>query len=499
MNLLDACARRLSPSPDRQDPDARPSRRGLLTGAALLSFWGESAARAAGPELGRPPSRNLALVRHITCGLTEAEVNRVNQLGFAGYLEYQLNYEAIDDSALDQRLSTYSTLFMEPWQLYEVEEGRIISELTEATILRSVFSQRQLFQRMVEFWTDHFNIDITNGEDRYLKTIDDREVIRRHALGRFPELLRASAHSPAMLYYLDNYSSIAGNPNENYARELLELHTLGVDGGYTQEDVVEVARCFTGWTYYARGSGKERGKFLFRAGNHDNEPKVVLGHEIPPNGGYNDGLMVLDILAQHPSTARFIAYKLCRWLWSHEPPPWLVDRVAATYTATDGDIRAMVRSVFLSDPFSSIPSKYKRPYHLMVSGLRATGAAISSSMSLRQHLLAAGQHPFYWGPPDGYPDHIDHWVGLILPRWSFGAALLNGNIRGASVDIGAFLQGANTADDIVARIDAALFGGEMPPAEKERIRQYLLPDPPPPLRKRDSLGLAIGSPGYQWY
>ncbi len=316
-----------------------------------------------------PQSDTQWLVNRITFGSTAEELALAESLGYEGYLEHHLDYTAIDDSALDARLAAYPTLTMEPWELVPVPAGEARNALIEACVLRSVFSKRQLFERMVEFWTDHFNIDIRNGNDQWLKTVDDREVVRAHALGSFPEMLSASAHSPAMLVYLDNNTNLAGNPNENYARELMELHTMGVDGGFTQRTVEEVARCFTGWTTYGKSTNPESlaWSFRYRANRHDDNAKVLLGQRIRAGGGINDGLTVLDILATHPSTARFIARKLSSWFWGYDPPDGLVDSVASTYTVTGGDIKAMLRTLFMSGDAMTAPPKYKRPLHLVAS------------------------------------------------------------------------------------------------------------------------------------
>jgi uncharacterized protein (DUF1800 family) len=442
-------------------------------------------------------------------GLSESELTLANSLGYEGYLEYQLNHAAIDDSTLDALLASYNTLTMQPYELLVAPQGQILSQLTEATILRSVLSQRQLYQRMVEFWTDHFNIDINNGLDRQLKTVDDRDVIRPNALGTFPALLSASAHSTAMLFYLDNVLSTAGNPNENYARELLELHSMGVSGGYTQQDVVEVARCLTGWTMYAADVNPQENRLTFRysAGSHDNGTKTLSAifnnQVIPAGGGMNDGLTILNILSAHSSTAQFISSKMCKWFWGESPPQSLVDAVAATFTNTGGDIKDMIRTIFCSSEAASAPPKYKRPYHLFMSALRATNATITATTSLRQvHLTGAGHSPFFWQPPDGYPDTLDYWVGLILPRWNFAALLpgtLPNNIQGLSVDINAFFPGDNTAAAVMNRIDQKLFGGAMPAGEKAVIQAYMPPNAPTTQQKRDALGLSIASPGFQWY
>jgi uncharacterized protein (DUF1800 family) len=454
-------------------------------------------------------------VYRITMGWTPEEQALADSLGYQGYLEHHLNYTAINDSAIDDRVATYSTIGMQPYQLVPstISNSQCINELIETTILRSVFSKRQLFQRMVEFWTDHFNIDILKEIDSKLKTIDDREVIRAHALGSFPAMLWASMHSPAMLYYLDNHVSTAGNPNENYGRELLELHSLGVNGGYTQTDVVEISRCLTGWGLYPSSFGGSnptpqqealRWTFRYNNGQHDNGAKVLLGSNIPAGGGQNDGMLVWNIISAHPSTATFIATKLCTWFYGENPPAPLVTAVASTYTSTNGDIKEMIRKFFSTVDPATAPPVYKRPYHLFVSAMRASGAEITATSGIRTNLSSAGHLPFYWSPPDGYPNTLEAWVGLILPRWNFGASLFHGTntnaVSGTTVDIAAFFSGVvNTAVAHADAINNKLFGGAMPQADYDRVRTYLLPDPPSTARKREAVGLAIGSPGYQWY
>jgi uncharacterized protein (DUF1800 family) len=516
LGLLEKHAGRPAPA------DGLPTRRQMLSvGAVLAAMWRSSPARGGPPPC--PGGGTIPwLVNRVTLGITEGELALANSLGYSGYLEYQLDYTAIDDSALDSRLASYTTLTMEPYQIVPpppaqpLPAGQVVGELVEATILRSALSRRQLYQRMVEFWTDHFNIDINNGLDRYIKTVDDRTVIRPHALGYFRNMLVASAHSPAMLYYLDNIVSVAGNPNENYARELMELHTLGVTGGYTQTDVQELARCLTGWGMFPANAAVPNGlTFRYSNAQHDNGAKTLFAGtpeqlNIAPGGGQSDGDIVLDALARHPSTPAFIARKLCRWLWGENPPQALVDAVALAYDRNNpditqvGNIREMIRAVFCSAEAATAPPRYKRPYHLFVSALRACNVNITTTSTLRSvHLASAGHQPYAWPPPDGYPDSLEHWVGLILPRWSFGGQLVMtsppNNIPGLSIDINALLPGANTAAAVMDRIDDLLFGGAMPVNDKNLIQGFLLPDPPTDARKRDALGLAIASPGYQWY
>src|SRR5213079_2488055 len=306
------------------------------------------------------------------------------------------------------------------------------------------------------------SIFANKDDDRYLLTSYDRDTIRPFAMGRFRDLLGATAHSPAMLFYLDNWRSSVprpyparnGNPagvdgglNENYARELMELHTLGVDGGYTQKDVQEVARCFTGWTIIApRGAGaaaqavmngpmaemarNRPGTFIFRPAVHDNGEKVVLGHKIPAGGGMKDGLMVLDILAHHPATAKFIATKLTRRFIADEPPPALVDRVAQTFLKTDGDIREVLKAIFSSPEFNSAEAyraKVKRPFELAISAVRTLGADTNGGPQLHQWVARMGQPLYGFQTPNGYSDVAENWVntGALLERMNFALALVS--------------------------------------------------------------------------
>jgi uncharacterized protein (DUF1800 family) len=316
-------------------------------------------------------------------------------------------------------------------------------------------------------------------------------------------MLSASAHSPCMLDYLNNDTNTASAPNENYARELMELHTLGVDGGYTQQDVQQVARCFTGWTYFGGSTTPSslRYTFRFQASNHDNGQKIVLGNIIPAGGGQQDGETVLQILAAHPSTARFIATKLLRHFWGDSPPPSLVGSVAQMYASTQGDIRSMLRVILSQYITPAAQPKLKRPFHHMVSGLRALNAVVSTPGNLQTQMVSSGHSPFNWQPPDGYPDTVAAWSGLLLPRWNFGASLLNSQFTGVTVDTVALTAGLPaplTAASVVARINSLMFGGSMPAAEQTSLTTYLLPNTPTAARIREAFGLAIGSPSFQW-
>ena len=277
-------------------------------------------------------------------------------------------------------------------------------DLVGATQYRACFSPRQLYEVMVEFWSNHFSIQLINGFEPVLKPEDDARVIRPHALGNFRDLLFASAKSGAMIYYLDNFLNTAEAPNENYARELLELHTMGVDGGYSEQDIKEVARCFTGWTLDFNTA-----EFSFVPFFHDDDPKVVLGQSIPAGGGISDGETVLDLIAAHPSTARFVATKLCRRFISDQPAPGVIDRVADAFRLSNGDIRVTLEALFVSDEFLlTADSKLSRPLEFLGQAVRSLDPDLGLPGDGGEWLFGVasvlGQLPFYWPTPDGYPD-----------------------------------------------------------------------------------------------
>jgi hypothetical protein len=493
-------------APDPQHTPTSRSRRALLGGlAAAAASALKEQARAARPDPPEiyadvdPGSLLIRLVQRITFGATQQELALANTMGYQGYLEYQLDPFLIDDAALGARLGVLETLNMSYNEYVALNNiSRVIAEFTEATILRAVMSRRQLYERMIEFWNDHFNIYIRNDGNCYLNPIHDRLMIRPNAMGRFADLLLATAQSAAMLYYLNNDVSTASNPNENYARELMELHTLGTGSGFTQQDVSEVARCFTGWTWWRRDAGDLNGSFRFDPSIHDDGEKIVLGHVIP-SAGIDEGLMVLDILASHPATASFIARKICRKFIGESCPRTTIDQVARVYSQTRGDVKAMLRAALLPNVLASSPPKYKRPFHMIVSALRALPVTINTTAGLHDHLDATGHRPFHWNTPDGYPDTLSYWQGHVIGRWNFGAALAQGHIAGVTVNHAAFFQGLNTASAMADRINHRIFAGELPAVDVIDIGDYLRPDPPTPTRQWEALGLAIGSPAFQWY
>ena len=327
--------------------------------------------------------------------------------------------------------------------------------------MRAVYSDRQLQEVLTDFWFNHFNVDARKNRDRFLLTAYERDAIRPRVLGTFRDLLEATARDPAMLVYLDNWMSASETGsvmpsrrapgrdaaerkkaprglNENYARELMELHTLGVDGGYTQKDVTEVARAFTGWTIEnpRRGSG-----FRFEPRMHDPGAKVVLGHTIKAGGGESDGEQVLDILAAHPSTARFIATKLARRFVSDVPPPALVDRAAARFRETRGDLREVTRTILTSPEFLSPDAYYakvKTPFEFVVSSLRATATDVQDARPIVRELQQLGMPLYMCQPPTGYKDTADAWVntGALVSRMNYALKLAR-NDKDLALTLGA--------------------------------------------------------------
>ncbi len=388
----------------------------------------------------------------------------------AAYLDQQLSPEKIDDEEGAYAARRFETLTEPLGELFEYQQELLQNELARATLARAVFSERQLFEVMVEFWSDHFNIDPSKGDCKWLTVAADREVIRKHALGRFPEMLRASALSPAMLWYLDGRvnrrANLAEKPNENYARELLELHTLGVHGGYTQTDVMEVARCLTGWSVRSTEQPPyfQIGKVEFHASQHDFGAKVVLGESIPgapadlkpeerERWGRNELDHVLHIVTRHPATATHISTKLCRRFIADDPPAEAISQVAAVFRRTGGDIRATVSALFATGQFQEQRgNKFKRPFSFVVSALRATAARTDSGLELVAYLTRMGHAPFNYPTPEGYPEHAAPWMGTLLWRWNFAVALSENRIQGTHIQFEALRQRAGGDAALMAHI-----------------------------------------------
>ncbi|MEO7084168.1 MAG: DUF1800 domain-containing protein [Gemmatimonadaceae bacterium] len=469
----------------------RPASRPSDVGSAILQPKESSATFA---EWQSTPAR---LVRRTNYGITPAELMRANQLGHDGYLNYQLNYTRIDDDIVEASVaSRFPLLSQTSDQLFSADSGQLELQLQQATIYRAAFSQRQLYHRMVEFWTDHFNQDYTKVQ--YLLVADQRDVIRTHALGKFPDLLKASGHSASMMAYLDQSSSRNTAPNQNYAREIMELHTLGVNGGYTQTDVAELSRVLTGWTIAGRGV------FTFNPSIHDWGSKTVLGVNIPAGSpslgaaGINEGEQMLNVLAYHPSTARFISTRMLQWLLDPNPSDAQIATVAATYRATGGDIKAMIRVILNESWLAASPMKFARPFHFVASSLRATNPTVTNMATISSQLSVLG-HPIYtWATPDGFPDQVEYWAGNILPRWAYGTVLSSLNSATTlAVDTSVYRAGSPAA--AIDLIDMNFFGGEMPTVTRTALTTYLTGGTFNDTRVRETISLAIGANAFQWY
>ena len=470
------------------EPSLPPTRRSVLRGGAALaaaagaaSLTPEAAAQAAVDI--DPTHWTPWVLGRASFGVTPQMIRDMGARGVEGWVDWQLEPQFIDDSALDARLAgvdwlgySAAALANHPTkELWEIgHEGRGV-RLTRAT-----YSNRQLFERIVEFWTDHFNIYGSADDTWALKLVDDVEVIRPLALGKFRDLLQATAMSPAMIAYLDNDTNIVGAAQENYAREVMELHTLGVTGPYTEDDVRELARCFTGWNYWKYWeSSTQYGEFRFKSWEHDTDAKQVLGINIPAGGGMSDAQTILDHLAGHPSTIDFVTTKLAKWLLGYAPPAQAIARAKARWVATDGDIKEIVRSLLSmqsirqAQPWNN--PKFKRPFHWAVSLYRATGIDIPRPNDNIWTLYGMGQVPYQWPAPNGYPDVAAAWSGLLMPRWQ----------RAANFGLGWEWSTDHTVDDMRALIGAVpmaewaqrvadiLTHGTMPKRQVRRIQEYI--------------------------
>ncbi|NWF67463.1 MAG: DUF1800 domain-containing protein [Chloroflexi bacterium] len=455
----------------------------------------------------------LHLVNRLTWGARPDEVEHAKSLGYEAYLEEQLYPQSIDDSQMDARLlRDVPILQLSRSQTYALTDNsyRTYLALTEGMVLRAVHSKCQLLERMVEFWTDHFNIPSDErGPDL---VILHRDVLRRHALGNFRDLLFGTAQNPAMLYYLDNYLNIAEHPNENYARELMELHTLGVDGGYTEQDVREVARAFTGWTVR---EGTDTG-FYFDPNVHDSESKTVLGHELPAGRGIEDGLHVLSIVANHPATAYYLCYKLCRRFVSDTPPLSLVESAAAIWIETHGEIIPVLRHIFLSEDFrQSAGQKLRRPLDFFIGALRASGTEFHDFYAMEHVLLELAQLPYGWHPPDGYPDVAAAWMNssALLARWNAAMVLTHDALSNPDVQqyvTSHLMERIGQPATVGELVDAAawqVFAAALPAALRSSFVAFvsdgeganLAVTPHLLARKLGTLfGLLLASPLYQW-
>ena len=552
---------------------------GQRAAGALLSLALTLPAGAA-PTATAPAAEDVKIVHALNrlgFGPRPGDVEAVRRLGLSRWIDQQLHPERIDDHALDARLLSLRTLKLDSSALLarydlpreakrEIQKKRaemeaqttpgmegddetrkaayrrelmqkyrgqldgpprqVVAELQEAKLLRAIYSERQLDEVLVDFWMNHFNVFAGKGPVKFMVGQYERDAIRPHAWGRFEDLLKASARSPAMLFYLDNWLSAdpdaqaargqgrfgrrrarfgAAGPqrpeegrqkgrkrglNENYAREIMELHTLGVDGGYTQKDVTEVARCFTGWTI--KGLGQDHPEFTFDERLHDRGDKVVLGHVIK-GGGQGESDAVIHLLATAPATARFVSYKLARRFVADEPPRELVDRAAETFRRTQGDIREVVKAIVTAPEFyapATLSAKVKTPFEFVASAARAASAEVSDAGELSRRLATMGMPLYMQQPPTGYKDTAEAWVSTsgLLARLNLALDLAAGRVNGVSINATALGEAGLSPDGVARRL--------LPTGLSEATRKTLQSEAAgaPSVKLA---GLILGSPEFQ--
>ena len=529
-------------------PFCSTAARGLAIGLITVALFQLPAGVAARAEITNDDRAIAHALNRLAFGARPGDIARIKAMGLATWIDRQLDPGRIADPEMEARLARLTTLTLDTETLAqdsramrqerqrrqreagqngqppeprmmtpEMQRPRqVFAEMAEAKLLRAVYSERQLEEVLVDFWFNHFNVFARKGRIGVYIGEYEREAIRPRVLGSFRDLLGATAKSPAMLFYLDNWMSVdpeaasrieanrsrlrarrarppdqrpptrARGLNENYARELLELHTLGVDGGYTQQDVVAVARAFTGWTIGSPSGGG----FRFAAAMHDPGEKKILGHTLPAGGGIEDGERVLDLVANHPSTARHIAFKLAQRFVSDTPPPGVVDRAAATFQRTKGDLRAVVRTIVTSPEFfaaDAYRAKVKTPFEFVASTLRATDAEVQSALGAVRALQGLGMPPYLCQPPTGYDETAETWVssGALVNRMNFALAVAGGELRGIQLP-GVAVGGADRARD---RIVHDALAGDVSKATMETIVKATSVE--------QTIALAIGSPEFQ--
>lgn len=490
--------------------------------------------------------RTTHALNRLAFGPSSGDRQRLEEMGLDRWLSEQLAPGV--DPAMTERLSGFKTLNLsvaESFREYprpqqklkalgvdvKTEEGKaqakamakenpdeqprqLLIELTQAKLLRAANSKRQFEEVMVDFWFNHFNVSAEKNRVRWMVNAYEREAIRPHVFGRFRELLGATAKHPAMLWYLDNWMSVRDGftmparkkddddeprvmgLNENYARELLELHTVGVNAGYTQHDVREAARALTGWGLEIRPRQKDFGQFEFHALAHDDGAKSVFGLTLPAGLGRDDGERLLDFLARHPATAKHLASKLCQRLVSDSPSPELVDRVAAVFLSTDGDLPATYRAIVESPEFWSSPSsKTRTPFEFVVASVRAVGTLDEVRLPLAGALEVLGQPLYRCAPPTGYREDAAAWIsaGALVSRINFGLRLATGRIPGVVVQL-------PPKDASVERIAEHILGRPASPATLATVTRALGSDDSLDERQLDVskvVGLLLGSPEFQ--
>ncbi len=540
----------------------------------VVAYLGALAAVPAGlrcqqPGLTSQDSAFQALNR-LAYGPRPGEVTRVAAAGVMHWIDRQLSPDRIDDDVLAQRERQFTLLDYDRGDLAAMyaeaqrerrdrkqsaaqqdttptptqrKGRRLAGEFADLAVVRAVLSERQLYEVMVDFWFNHFNVYLAKGADRFLTPDYVEHTIRPHAMGKFADLLIATAKSPAMLFYLDNWESVApgatppaatrmgvrpffgrrpllfappGDParmdslrpraaarqakglNENYARELLELHTLGVDGGYTQQDVIAVARIFTGWSIRRPQRG---GDFEFHDWAHDRGEKQVLGVTFPEGHGMDEGIRLLKMLASHPATMHHVSRQLCQRFVNDDPPDGCVDDAVAAWKRSDGDIREVLRAIFHGPDFwapENVRAKVKSPLEFVASAARAVGAEPDTSPHVAQVVARLGEPLYLHVAPDGYPEREDAWVnsGALLDRMNAAVALAAGKLPGLTVNLDAFPSGLDT-EQLIGAVDAQILGGKMTENSKRVVRNQLSDIGDPVQARALAVGLAIGGPEFQ--
>src|SRR5436189_1545817 len=501
-----------------------------------------------------PTPRDSAFhaLNRLAYGPRPGDVPRVAAEGVMRWIDRQLSPHGIDDHRLAERERQFQILEYDRGDLatmytaaererrerklaaapdtmadkdaaspIEQRGRRLAAEFADLAVVRAALSERQLYEVMVDFWTNHFNVYFAKGADRFLTPDYIEHTIRPRAMGKFQDLLIATARSPAMLFYLDNWESVAPGTsppfplsarrrggqgvrpvpkgiNENYARELLELHTLGVDGGYTQQDVIDVARIFTGWSIERPQQG---GDFEFHDWAHDREEKLVLGVRFEGGHDMDEGIRLLKLLANHPATMHHVSRKLCQRFVNDDPPDGCVDDAVATWQRSSGDIREVLRAIFHGPDFwavQNVRAKVKTPLEFVVSAARAVAAEPDTSPRLAQVVARLGEPLYLHVAPDGYPEREAAWVnsGALLDRMNAAVALASGKLPGVTVMLDSIVS-AGDADQLIGVVNEKILGGTMSENTKQVLRRELAGIGDPAQARALAVGLAIGGPEFQ--
>jgi len=512
-----------------------------------------------------PHDSALHALNRLAYGPRPGEVDAVAADGVMNWIDHQLSPDQLDDRLVAERATTFRILRYDPGDLArlyaaaskerrERQQGgeeeqmgrRLAGEVEQLVVVRAALSRRQLYEVMVDFWANHFNVFFGKGADRVLAPSYIEETLRPRAFGKFADLLIATARSPAMLFYLDNWESAApgstppaltrprlrAHPwfgrgryvpgfsrepaqadsqrqralermpkgiNENYARELLELHTLGVDGGYTQQDVIAVARIFTGWSIKRPLQG---GGFEFHDWAHDYGEKTVLGVRFPAGHGMDEGVRLLKLLASLPATMHHVSRKLCQQLVNDEPPDGCVDDAVAAWKRSSGDMREVVRAIVHGPDFwapENIRAKVKTPLEFVVSAVRVVGGDPDTTPRLAQVVARLGQPLYRHVAPDGYPEREEAWVnsGALLDRMNVAVALAAGRLPGVTVALDAVAPATADAEQLIAALNDGILGGTMSGNTRRVIREQLADAPDPVAARALAVGLTLGGPEFQ--